>query len=1708
MTTKTMSASYEYLDALSSSGDSDVSVIRHRESGEQFLLKCLREMPEANTGLLHRKLRFKHEMDIVSSLNHQNIAKPVFSLGENSIDSIAYPYRKGKTLAALLSASSIMPLEALHICRQLLDALEYIHCRGIVHCNINPANLYIDDDKGLQLLEFGYSMTEGEAARIPEGSVVGSFPYLSPEQMGFTAFKIDSRTDLYGAALVLYQMLSGKMPFDLTENTVEELLNRAIRTEVQPLHRVPLSINAILLKALKPTPAERYQTAAGFNLDLAAAMEHLRSESHHDFVAGRQDAINAVNRSRLFVARSREIDTCKYAYEQFLQGSAVSLCIHGKSGIGKSEIVNEFRSTASTDRVFFLSVKCNSFTPQQPYSIFRHLALDFIANINAGGKEAVTAFSVTAEKLLLNYSGVICRMVPEMKPFFREVLPIDIVESEKEADRTAHVLFTLLSTLCSFKPMVLFIDDLQWIDRVSFEIIRRLLRQQTPCMILATLQAEQLEGELHVFEFDLRLIGFKKFLPIMSFNRLEIGDLISSRFGAVNDLEKLQDLLVTKTDCSPFSLTEAFRFLVNNFIVIMTEKGWSLSLSDLSRLPEKLDPLSLILQKIKELDPRELQWLETASLAEGKFQKNIIESVGDFSADDSDVIVDILDRAGFFRTHLGGDFRFAHDYIQESIRKQISQEKKFLLYEKFGEIYEALAARDREYLFHAAEAYLKSRNLSKSISLSYEAARYAVEKVALDIAAGYFTKAQLMVSHCESAGIAAPIDITRLQSEFGDVLMLTGRHEQALKLFEKLLNDNKNPDKAAQLDLKYKIGTIYHNTGNFERSTKFFFEALDQLGIKFYSNGFKTVAMLIFEIVKQIGLTYGIKALIKPKDSFERKLSVRILNRLSFSLFYKNILLVQYAHFKALNIADSLINCAEKAETYAYHNVCAFMLLLKKRSLKYYRKAMTIAEMVNRKDMLAFSHSFGGVTFYYEGNWKNSENNLNESIDQYRKIGDLWGQIVPFETIVAAEIRKGCFSNCEPIIENLMNIDDECKDARGLASAHFYLAHIKFLTGRDNHSDWGTLIEEREGILSKVPLNKTISNIYILKKIFFNDQVKGAYDLSESILECIKQNNLMQEYVADAFSDRCEILIKEYYNRHFSPESQKQLPHSDRALLIELRKFCLAALIRGIMYPAHKGAAYRAIAWYNAFKGRTRIARHFFLKAIDRHHELDMKYEEAKSLAGYARFFEIRNQPGLGRDYFNRAYQLFENCGALVESDRIRDKVDAELTKNRERVERRVDIPIATPVTADQIRIDTLYEASLSLTQAEDVDTLLQRIVGLLIRATGAQHGLLRLERNSGGPEKSIAFNHENRVLPCESVAIPENLLARAKSCKSIVLWPDPRENDPGEDLIDPDNGSSMCVPLVRGDNYLGCVYLVNRLVAGLFSDNAAKAANIISVQAGFLIENARLMEDYKRLNAHLEEKVKAQTTDISEKARQLASTNLKLVESERMKELLSGAVVHDIKNFAAGISGHIKLLAYRHAEDRKTVRNIDLAQESCVDIINLASNLLDISKMEDGKLALQPRDLFFEEIAAIAQKYGRSVLFDEKHITVTIAVPDNDFVLTADPYLVERVIQNLFSNAAKYSESEGSLKLTFETTEKENILTFFSSGSPIPGEHREAIFEKYSRVDNKASHFSKGLGLFFCRMVMTAHQGRIWLESDERGNYFRLGFRKTERTA
>ena len=221
------------------------------------------------------------------------------------------------------------------------------------------------------------------------------------------------------------------------------------------------------------------------------------------------------------------------------------------------------------------------------------------------------------------------------------------------------------------------------------------------------------------------------------------------------------------------------------------------------------------------------------------------------------------------------------------------------------------------------------------------------------------------------------------------------------------------------LDIKYKIGNIYHTSGEFESSIKYFFDALNELGIKFHSNKFLIIATLLIEILKQVALSLGVRSLLRKKSTPERILSVKILNKLAYSLFYKSILLEQYTHFRALNIADRLTDCAEKAEAYSCHIVASFMMLMKKRAFSYFKKAIEIAPNINRKDMLALANSFGGATYYYNGEWKNAEKYSLESISNYKSIGDRWGQVVPLESLIFIELQKGGFLKSQPLVEEV-----------------------------------------------------------------------------------------------------------------------------------------------------------------------------------------------------------------------------------------------------------------------------------------------------------------------------------------------------------------------------------------------------------------------------------------------------------------------------------------------------------------------------------------------------------------------------------------------------------------------------------------------------------------------------------------------------------------
>lgn len=264
------------------------------------------------------------------------------------------------------------------------------------------------------------------------------------------------------------------------------------------------------------------------------------------------------------------------------------------------------------------------------------------------------------------------------------------------------------------------------------------------------------------------------------------------------------------------------------------------------------------------------------------------------------------------------------------------------------------------------------------------------------------------------------------------------------------------------------------------------------------------------------------------------------------------------------------------------------------------------------------------------------------------------------------------------------------------------------------------------------------------------------------------------------------------------------------------------------------------------------------------------------------------------------------------------------------------------------------------------------------------------------------------------------------------------------------------------------------------------------------LKEKAALSGKLQELNINLEAKVAEQTANIRSKNLSLEKTNSQLRESERMKDLLTGALVHDIKNHLFSMTCDVRAINSMGGCPDSAQSILRHTASACSSAMSLAANMLDIGKTEEGKLVVEKKPVDFSKLREILDRYTGNVFFSERNIDVQVEPPQFELRFEADHYLLDRVVQNLLTNAAMYTPKGGKVTISFAAPAQVSV---FNTGEPIPDQYRKTLFEKYARVTPDSSKYAKGLGLFFCKLVMEAHGGRIGLECTGNGNRFVLDF-------
>lgn len=280
---------------------------------------------------------------------------------------------------------------------------------------------------------------------------------------------------------------------------------------------------------------------------------------------------------------------------------------------------------------------------------------------------------------------------------------------------------------------------------------------------------------------------------------------------------------------------------------------------------------------------------------------------------------------------------------------------------------------------------------------------------------------------------------------------------------------------------------------------------------------------------------------------------------------------------------------------------------------------------------------------------------------------------------------------------------------------------------------------------------------------------------------------------------------------------------------------------------------------------------------------------------------------------------------------------------------------------------------------------------------------------------------------------------------------------------------------------------------------DAVGRACLVIIQVRDVTVFKRMERTVREYSQKLEAKVLERTRDLlvaqeelQEEKEHLAQANQELLRLDTLRHDLTNMVVHDMKGPLAEIMGNLDLMSYDQLTEMQR-EALDLANMGSEDLLRMIMNLLDIDRLEEGKLAVHLQEVAFGELAGnLLKKFQTMIRLKGLDVAVEDGLPGG---FAADPDLMHRVLQNLLTNALNHTAEGGQVRLVAQPGQEEGgvVLSVRDTGTGIPLRFQERIFQKFTQAsDGQGPRTSTGLGLTFCKMAVEAHGGRIWLESQE----------------
>jgi PAS domain S-box-containing protein len=1382
-----------------------------------------------------------------------------------------------------------MPLSVfLNMAIAITDTLGKIHAAHVIHKDINPGNIVFDPKTGVvKIIDFGiatrFSRTNPtfKSLHLLEGTPA----YLSPEQTGRMNRMLDYRTDFYSLGVTFYELLTGQLPFPTKD--ILELVHCHIARPPTPPHElnaaIPQPVSNLILKLMAKNAEDRYQSAWGIKADLERCAQQLAEMGQINTISlGLQDISEQFRIPQKLYGREAEIAALWVAFDRVAGSKAVRemMLVSGYAGVGKTALVQELFKPITAKHGYFIWGKFDQFRRNIPYSVIVDALQKLVQQLLGEPNEQVEVWRSRLLIALGSNGQIIIDVIPEVELIIGKQSPIPEVGATEAQNRFNLTFQRFVRAFCAKEhPLVIFLDDLQWIDSATLKLIELiLLDEQIQYLFLIGAYRDNKLTPTHPLVLTLESMrnqgAVLQEITLTPLTLEPLARLVAETLHRNPDtVLSLAQVVLRKTEGNPFFVGEFLKLLYGENLLTFDAQqlSWQWNLAEIEAQDITDNVVELLLRQLQKLPEATQRILSIAACIGAEFDLETLAIVCEKSP--KAIFQDLLAviQAGLIQplSELDEDllvqeYKFLHDRVQQAAYALIDESCKQVVHLQIGRnlLEKTLPEQRSDRLFEIIDHFNQGLELITARSERTEIARLnlmagqkATAATAYEAAFKYFTIG-LKLLNLESW--QSEYDLTlALYSESAEAAYLQGRFDEMEQLVEVVLARAKTVvDKVQAYDTRIQG---YLSQGNLKEALKTGSEALKLLGLDFIENPSQADVERELQSTTALLAEREIEDLINlPKMTAPEPLAAMYIlaNIMGVSYTVSSELMMLIA-CKMVNLSINYGNATWSPQSYAAYGfvLCGAVQDIE-LGYKFGQLALSLVERLDTKKGKAKALQIFSENVMH---WKvHLRKVIPVLVDAYQsgvETGD-------FE-FAGYALYGTCYRSFF-VGEELSQLDQKAaiyskvsgQIRRGNPSTWIAIVWqtILNLLGRSENPSRlvGRVCNEEEALPHAFAVNDRIAiqMLYLHKVILY--YLFGEHH--QAIQTAILARKHFEEVTAIKFSP-----IFCFYHSLALLSLSLDASSSEKVAWLS----CVSSNQEKVKKWAEHAPMNYLHKFYLVEAEKARIleqffdAEEFYERAIAGAAENEYIQEEALAYELAAKHYLARGREKIAQTYMKEAHYCYDHWGATAKVKDLEKRYSQFFSQSPRAASTSISITAETTTHPFHTAFDlaAVMKASQAISREIELKQLLRSLMQTLIENAGAQTGYLILE-NSG--EWSIEAACElkadenacaTQVLQSIPIAeqLPESIIQYViRTLKPVTLNDATREgafvNDPYIQQNQPQ--SVFCLPLLNQAKLVGVLYLENRLAAGVFTPERSQVLQLLSTQAAIAIENANLYSE------------------------------------------------------------------------------------------------------------------------------------------------------------------------------------------------------------------------------------------------------------------------